>query len=66
MFLDPMNDCPDKLIWALCGYLAWKDDAPTYEEALRELKELLDYTLDGIEIQKKQKAEEDQPSRESV
>ena len=48
LFLDPIEDCPDKLIWALCGYLAWTDNAGTYEDALRELGGLIDYQLELI------------------
>jgi hypothetical protein len=49
MFLDPMNDCPDKLIWALCGYLAWRDDVGSYTRELKQLKAILDYRLAEVE-----------------
>jgi hypothetical protein len=47
MVLDPMNDCPDKLIWALIGWLAWEDRPETYREQLAELRELLDYVFEN-------------------
>lgn len=49
MFLDPGQDTPSKLIYALLGYLAWTDDAYVYREELLELRYMLDYTFDIIE-----------------
>ena len=58
MFLDRMDDCPDKLMWALCGYLAWVEDASAYEGALTELNGLITETLDMIKNERERKAKE--------
>ena len=46
-----MADFPDKLLWTLRAYLAWTDPqrAKTHEDALRELKVLIDDALGDIE-----------------
>lgn len=48
MFLDPINDCPDKLIWALIGWLAFANRPETYRTSLTELREILDYTFENM------------------
>ena len=48
--LDPCDDCPDKMIWMLYGWLAWDDDPWTYEAALRELHRMLVTRLRDIDM----------------
>ena len=47
-FIDPMEDCPDKLIWALIGWLAWESNAENYRAALIELRDLINFALDRM------------------
>ena len=47
--LDPGDDCPDKLIWMLYGWLAFDDDPWIYEEALRELHRMLVCRIEDID-----------------
>ena len=49
MFLDPGNDSPSKLIYAMLGWLAWEDKAWVYEDELLELHYMLEYAFDVIE-----------------
>lgn len=55
MFIDPVNDSPNKLIYTLLGYLAWTDDT-CYKEELLELHEMLKYRLEQIEVDEQYEA----------
>jgi hypothetical protein len=67
MFLDPVNDCPDKLIWALIGWLAWEERPETFREELAQLRELLDYVFENrmlTEEQQTKRSQEEASDRE--
>jgi len=49
MFLDPGIDTPDKLIYAMLGWLAWEESPWYYKEGLLELHYMLEYMFDNIE-----------------
>lgn len=63
MFLDPTEDCPDKLVWALIGWLAWEKRPEYYRDALTELRDLLEFVFENMPSEE---AQEERRVRENA